>query len=177
MQLRVDGRQVPWSLPLSALCWLMPGVWSGLGTLIPSLLVPPEVRDSGWFGPWTLAVLAGYTVVVIGLPILMLYRSRAARGLLTLVAAWFAVAVVAAPSLEPTEPIVRPRLRRGRAGSNTDRGSQFRSRRFVESLRHHGLTGALMHRGGGPPIGAVPRRCPGGSYLPHTAQPQVTWLR
>ena len=100
-QLRVDGRQVPWSLALSVLCWLIPGVWSGLGTLIPSLFVPPELRDSGWFGSWTLAVLAGYTVVVIGVPILMLYRSRVARGLLTPVAAWFAVAVIAAPSLEP----------------------------------------------------------------------------
>lgn len=36
-QLRVDGRQVPWSLTLSVLCWLIPGVWSGLGTLIPLL--------------------------------------------------------------------------------------------------------------------------------------------
>ena len=40
-------------------------------------------------------------MVVIGVPILMLYRSRVARGLLTPVAAWFAVAVIAAPSLEP----------------------------------------------------------------------------
>ena len=80
---------------------LAPGVWSGLGTLIPLLFVPPELRDTGWFGSWTLAVLAGYTVVVIGVPTLMLYRSRVARGLLTLVAAWFAVAVIAAPSLEP----------------------------------------------------------------------------
>ena len=100
-QLRVDGGHVPWSLTLSVLCWLIPGVWSGLGTLILSLFVPPELRDTGWFGSWTLAVLAGYTVVVIGVPILMLYRSRVARGLLTLVAAWFAVAVIAAPSLEP----------------------------------------------------------------------------
>lgn len=101
-QLRVDGRQVPWSLTLSVLCWLIPGVWSGLGTLIPLLFVPPELRDTGWFGSWTLAVLAGYAVVVIGVPVLMLYRSRVARGLLTLVAVWFAVAVIAASSLEPT---------------------------------------------------------------------------
>jgi hypothetical protein len=100
-QLRVNGRHVPWSLTVSVLCWLIPGVRSGLGTLIPLLFVPPEFRDTGWFGSWTLAVLAGYTVVVIGVPILMLYRSRVARGLLTLVAAWFAVAVIAAPSLEP----------------------------------------------------------------------------
>jgi hypothetical protein len=100
-QLRVDGRQVPWSLTLSVLCWLIPGVWSGLGTLIPLLFVPPGLRDTSWFGSWTLAVVAGYTVIVIGVPILMLYRSRIARGLLTLVAAWFAVAVIAAPSLEP----------------------------------------------------------------------------
>ena len=100
-QLRVDGRQVTWSLTLSVLCWLMPGVWSGFGTLIPLLFVPPELRDTGWFGSWTLAVLAGYTVVVIGVPILMLYRSRVARGLLTLVAAWVAVAGIAADSLEP----------------------------------------------------------------------------
>ena len=26
---------------------------------------------------------------------------------------------------------------------HSDRGSQFRSRRFVESLRHHGLTGSM----------------------------------
>ena len=96
-------RQVPWSLALSVLCWLITGVWSGLGTLIPLLFVQPELRDSGWFGSWALAFLAGYTAAVIGVPILMLYRSRVARGLLTLVAAWFALAVVAAPalSLEP----------------------------------------------------------------------------
>lgn len=100
-QLRVDGRRVPWSLVLSVLCWLLPGVWSGLGTLIPSLFVPPEIRDSGWFGAGVLAVLTVYTVVVIGIPILMLYRARTARAVLSLVAAWFAVAVIIAPSGEP----------------------------------------------------------------------------
>lgn len=100
-QLRVDGRHVPWSLTFSVFCWLIPGVWSGFGTLIPSLFVPPEIRDSGWFGSWTLAVLTVYTVVVIGVPILMLYRARIARAVLSLVAAWFAVAVIAASSLEP----------------------------------------------------------------------------
>ncbi|WP_458112724.1 hypothetical protein M1D88_00725 [Arthrobacter sp. R1-13] len=100
-QLHVSGRHVPWSLTLSVLCWLVPGVWSGLGTLIPSLLVPSHIRDSGWFGSGTLVVLAGYTVVVIGVPILMLYRSRVARALLSLVAGLFAIIVIAVPPIEP----------------------------------------------------------------------------
>lgn len=72
----------------------------GLGTLIPSLFVPPQIRDSGWFGSGILGVLAGYAVAVIGVPILMLYRSRVARALLSLVAVLFAVMVIASPSTE-----------------------------------------------------------------------------
>jgi hypothetical protein len=100
-QVRVSGRYVPWSLTLSVLCWLLVGAWSGLGILITSLFIPPEIRDSGWFGAGTLAVLTAYAAVAMGVPILMLYRARVARALLSLVAAWFTVAVIAAPSLEP----------------------------------------------------------------------------
>jgi ABC-type transport system involved in multi-copper enzyme maturation permease subunit len=99
-QLRVGGRYVPVPLAISALCWLAPGVWSGLGTLLPSLFVPVEIRDSGWFGAGTLAVLAIYTALVMGIPILMLYRVRIARIALTVAVICFTVAVLAAPALE-----------------------------------------------------------------------------
>jgi hypothetical protein len=55
--------------------------------LVPSLFIAAEIRDSGWFGSGTLAVLATYTVIVMGVPILMLYRFRIARPALTVVAA------------------------------------------------------------------------------------------
>lgn len=100
-QLRVGGRSVPVLLTVSVLCWLVPGVWSGPGTLIPSLFTPPEIRDSGWFGSGTLAVLAAYTAIVMGVPLLMLYRVRMARAALTVAAACFLVTAIAAPTAEP----------------------------------------------------------------------------
>ncbi len=99
-RLRVGGRLVPVPLTVSVLCWLVPGVWSGLGTLVPSLFTPPEIRDSGWFGSGTLAVLAAYTAIVMGIPILMLYRVRMARAALTVVAACFLATAIAAPATE-----------------------------------------------------------------------------
>lgn len=99
-QIRVGTRDVPVSLAISAVCWLVPGAWSGLGTLVPSLFVPAEIRDSGWFGSGTLAVLAIYTALVMGVPILMLYGLRIARVALTAAAICFTAAVLATPGLE-----------------------------------------------------------------------------
>lgn len=100
-QLRVGGRDVPRALTISVLCWLLPGAWTGLGSLIRSLFMPAEIRDSGWFGSGTLAVLAAYTVIVMGVPVLMLYRSRMARAALTVVAASCTAAVTSSPALVP----------------------------------------------------------------------------
>ena len=100
-QLRVGGRDVPLALTISVLCWLLPGPWTGLGSLIPTLFMPAEIRDSGWFGSGTLAVLATYTVIVMGVPVLMLCRSRMARAALTVVAATCTAAVISAPALAP----------------------------------------------------------------------------
>jgi hypothetical protein len=100
LPIRVGGRRVPVHLTISVLCWLVPGAWSGLGTLLQSLFAPAEIRDSGWFGSSTLAVVALYTVIVIGVPVLMLYRVRIVRTILTVVAALFTAAVITAPTLE-----------------------------------------------------------------------------
>ena len=100
-QLRVGGRDVPLALTVSVLCWLLPGAWTGLGALIPSFFMSPEMRDSGWFGSGTLAVLAAYTAIVMGVPVLMLYRSRMARAALTVVAAYFTAAIISAQALAP----------------------------------------------------------------------------
>lgn len=99
-QIRVGTRFVPVSLIISVVCWLSPGAWSGLGTLVPSLFVPAEIRDSGWFGSGTLAVLAIYTALVMGVPILMLCGLRIARVVLTAVAVCFTAAVFTTPALE-----------------------------------------------------------------------------
>lgn len=97
---RVAGRRVPVHLTASVLCWLVPGAWSGLGTLLQYLFAPAEIRDSGWFGASALAVVAMYTVIVMGVPVLMLYGIRIARTVLNVVAASFTAALVNAPSLE-----------------------------------------------------------------------------
>ena len=100
-QLRLSGREVPLAITVSVLCWLLPVAWTGLGSLIASLFMPSEIRDSGWFGSGTLAVLATYTIIVMGVPLLMLYRFRIARPALTVVAAYFTATVISAPALEP----------------------------------------------------------------------------
>ena len=87
---------MPISLLAGVLCWLVPGAWTGLGILVPLLFVPAEVRDSGWLGSSTLAVLAAYTVIAMGLPLLMLCRLRMARTALTAVAAVFTAGLVSA---------------------------------------------------------------------------------
>lgn len=63
--------------------------------------MPAEIRDSGWFGFCRLAVLATYTAIVMGIPILMLYRVRIARIALTMAAAFLTWAVILAHALEP----------------------------------------------------------------------------
>ncbi|QDW29658.1 hypothetical protein FFF93_007690 [Arthrobacter sp. KBS0702] len=63
--------------------------------------MPAEVRDSGWLGSSTLAVLAAYTAIAMGLPILMLYRLRMARTALTAVAGVVSAAVASAATPEP----------------------------------------------------------------------------
>lgn len=103
-RLQAPGRATPLPLLLGVLCWLVPGAWTGPGILVPSLFLPAAVRDSGWLGSSTLAVLAAYTAIAMGLPILMLYRLRMARTALTAVAAVFTAGVVSAAVASAATP-------------------------------------------------------------------------
>lgn len=100
-QLKVAGRSMPVPLTVSVACWLIPGLIYGLGILIRSMLIPAEIRDSGYFGSSILLMVAMFTIVALGLPILMLYRLRAARVLLTAIAVLFTAGVFSQPSFEP----------------------------------------------------------------------------
>lgn len=100
-QFRVAGLTVPVPLALGVLCWLIPGIIYGLGIFVRSLFIPAEIRDSGYFGSGFLLIVAVFTLIALGLPILMVYRLRAARILLTGVAVLLTAAVSSRPSLEP----------------------------------------------------------------------------
>lgn len=88
-QLRVSGRTVPIPFAPSVLYRLIPGAWYGVGNFIQTLFIPADVLAATWTGTNTLSLLVTFTTVALVLPLLLLFRLRAARVLLTVFGVWF----------------------------------------------------------------------------------------
>lgn len=94
------GRIVPSTLALGVILWLIPGIVYGLAILVRFFFIPAEIRDSGYFHYGILVLVALSTIVALGLPILVLYRVRAARAVLTAIAVLFTAALFMEPTTQ-----------------------------------------------------------------------------